>query len=90
MQKSFPPAIQYIPHKMTITALPPELLLKILSQLSYRDLASARRMCAQWRNLSMDEGLLRTIKERDFREDKWAEEAYCPSADEIALAVFLG
>ena len=38
----------------------------------------------------MDEGLLRTIKEKDFMENKWAEEAFCPSADEIFLAVFLG
>ena len=75
---------------MTITSLPPELLLKILSQLGYRDLASARRTCAQWRDLSMDQGVLRTIKERDFREDKWGEERYCPSDEEIGLAVFLG
>ena len=38
----------------------------------------------------MDEGLLRTIKERDFREDKWSEEGHCPSDEEIGLAVFLG
>ena len=75
---------------MTITSLPPELLLKILSQLGYRDLASARRTCAQWRDLSMDQGVLRTIKERDFREDKWGEKDYFPSEDEIGLAVFLG
>ena len=75
---------------MTITSLPPELLLKILSQLGYRDLASARRTCAQWRDLSMDGGLLHSIKERDFREDKWGEERYCPSDEEIGLAVFLG
>ena len=38
----------------------------------------------------MEEGLLLTIKERDFREDKWGEEEYCPSDEEIGLAVFLG
>ena len=38
----------------------------------------------------MDQGVLRTIKERDFREDKWGEKDYFPSADEIGLAVFLG
>ena len=69
--------------EMTITTLPPELQLRILSQLSYRDLVCARRTCRQWRDLSQDEGLLRTIKERDF-----SKEAYCPSPDEIALAVF--
>ena len=74
----------------TLANFPPELLLRIFSHLCYRDLVTARRTCRQWRDLSMDEGLLRTIKERDFREDKWAEEAYCPSPDEIALAVFLG
>ena len=79
---------------MTITTLPPELLLRIFYQLSYRDLVSARRTCAQWRDLSMDQGLLRTIKERDFSQDIWEEkkweEEYIPSADEIGLAVFLG
>ena len=75
---------------MTITTLPPELLLQIFSHLSYRDLVCARRTCAQWRDLSMDEGLLRTIKERDFREDKWSEEGHCPSDEEIGLTVFLG
>ena len=75
---------------MTITTLPPELLLKIFSRLCYRDLVCARRTCAQWRDLSMDEGLLRTIKERDFREEQWGEEGYCPSDEEIGLAVFLG
>ena len=75
---------------MTITSLPPELLLKILSQLGYRDLASARRTCAQWRDLSMDQGVLRTIKERDFREEQWDDRTYCPSHKEIGLAVFLG
>ena len=75
---------------MSISTLPPELLLKIFSHLGYRDLVCARRTCVKWRDLSMDEGLLRTIKERDFREDKWGEEEYCPSADEIAVAVFLG
>ena len=42
----------------------------------------------------MDEGLLRTIKERDFSQDIWEEkkweEEYIPSAVEIGLAVFLG
>ena len=75
---------------MTITTLPPTLLLRILSQLSYRDLVCARRTCVQWRDLSRDEGLLRTIKERDFREDMWEEEEYVPSDEEIGLAVFLG
>ena len=75
---------------MTITTLPPELLLKIFSSLCYRDLASARRTCARWRDLSMDQGLLRTIKERDFSVDKWEIRTYCPSADEIGLAMFLG
>ena len=75
---------------MTITTLPPEVLLQILSHLCYRDLVCARRTCAQWRDLSMDESLLRTIKERDFREDKWSEEEYVPSDEEIGLAVFLG
>ena len=37
----------------------------------------------------MDEGLLRTIKERDFSVDKWEIRTYCPSADEIGLAMFL-
>ena len=75
---------------MTITTLPPELLLHIFSHLSYRDLVSARRTCRQWRDLSMDEGLLRTIKQRDFGEDKWSEEGHCPSDEEIGLTVFLG
>ena len=75
---------------MTITTLPPELLLKIFSSLCYRDLASARRTCRQWRDLSMDQGLLRTIKKRDFSVDKWEIRTYCPSADEIGLAMFLG
>ena len=75
---------------MAISTLPPELLLRIFSHLSYRDLVSARRTCRQWRDLSMDEGLLRTIKERDFREDKWSEEGHCPSDEEIGLMVFLG
>ena len=69
---------------------PPELLLCIFFHLGYRDLVSARRTCVQWRDLSMDEGLLRTIKERDFREDKWSEEGHCPSDEEIGLTVFLG
>ena len=76
---------------MTLANFPPELLLlRIFSNLGYRDLMSARRTCAQWRDLSMDEGLLRTIKERDFSESKWNDKKYCPSADEICLAVFLG
>jgi len=75
---------------MTISTLPPELVLRIFSQLSYRDLVCARRTCAQWRDLSMEEGLLRTFKERDFSEDKWGDQKYCPSAEEIGLAVFLG
>ena len=74
----------------THASFPPELLLHIFSHLGYRDLVSARRTCKQWRDLSLDEGLLRTIKERDFREDKWEEETYFPSEDEIGLAVFLG
>ena len=75
---------------MTITTLPPELLLRIICNLCYRDLVCARRTCVQWRDLSMDEGLLRTIKQRDFSEDKWSEENYSPSDEEIGLAVFLG
>ena len=79
---------------MTITTLPPELLLRIFSHLGYRDLVSARRTCRQWRDLSQDEGLLSSIKERDFSQDIWEEkkweEEYIPSADEIGLAVFLG
>ena len=76
---------------MTISTLPPELLLKIFSHLGYRDLVCARRTCSQWRDLSMDEGLLRTIKQRDFSEDKcWGDETYCPSDEEIGLVVFLG
>ena len=74
----------------TLANFPPEVLLKIFSHLGYRDLVTVRRMCRQWRDLSMEEGLLRTIKQRDFSEDKWSEEAYCPSAEEIGLAVFLG
>ena len=74
----------------TLANFPPELLLRIFSSLSYRDLVCARRTCRQWRDLSMDEGLLRIIKERDFREDKWGEKDYFPSEDEIGLAVFLG
>ena len=61
---------------MTIPTLPPEVLLRIFSNLGYRDLVSARRTCRQWRDLSMDEGLLCTIKKRDFREDMWEEEEY--------------
>ena len=38
----------------------------------------------------MDQGLLRTIKKRDFSVDKWEIRTYCPSADEIGLAMFLG
>ena len=78
---------------MAISTLPPELLLRIFSKLGYRDLVSVRRTCRQWRDLSQDEGLLRTIKERDCREDKWEEsdeEGYYPSDEEIGLAVFLG
>ena len=75
---------------MTITTLPPELLLKIFSHLGYRDLVCARRTCVQWRDLSMDEGLLRTIKERDFSQEQWDDRTYCPSHKEIGLAVFLG
>ena len=75
---------------MTITTLPPELLLRIFSHLGYRDLVCARRTCAQWRDLSMDQGLLRTIKKRDFSVDKWEIRTYCPSADKIGLAMFLG
>ena len=75
---------------MTITTLPPELLLRIFSHLGYRDLVSARRTCAQWRDLSMNEGLLRTVKERDFREEQWERRTYCPSSDEIGQAMFLG
>ena len=78
---------------MAISTLPPELLLRIFSNLGYRDLVCARRTCRQWRDLSQDEGLLRTIKERDFREDMWEEsdeEGYYPSDEEIGLAVFLG
>ena len=74
----------------TLANFPPELLLRIFSHLGYRDLVCARRTCVQWRDLSMEEGLLRTIKERDFREDKWDDEEYCPSDEEIGLAVFLG
>ena len=75
---------------MSISTLPPELLLKMFSHLGYRDLMSARRTCVQWRDLSMEEGLLRTIKKRDFREEQWSEEGYCPSSEDIGLAVFLG
>ena len=75
---------------MSISTLPPELLLKIFSHLGYRDLVCARRTCVQWRDLSMEEGLLRIIKERDFSQDKWDDEEYCPSDEEIGLAVFLG
>ena len=77
----------------TLANFPPEVLLKIFSHLCYRDLVTARRTCVQWRDLSMDEGLLQTIKERDFREDMWEEEdeeGYYPSDEEIGLAVFLG
>ena len=74
----------------TLANFPPEVLLKIFSHLGYRDLLCARRTCVQWRDLSMDEGLLRTIKERDFREDMWEEEEYVPSDEEIGLAAFLG
>ena len=74
---------------MTLANFPPELLLRIFSHLGYRDLVCARRTCAQWRDLSMDEGLLRTIKERDFREEQWEKKNF-PSADEIGLAMFLG
>ena len=38
----------------------------------------------------MEEGLLLTIKERDFSQDKWDDEEYCHSDEEIGLAVFLG
>ena len=78
---------------------PPEVLLRIFSHLGYRDVVCVRRTCVQWRDLSLDEGLLRSIKERDFSEEKWNEngdvddgyvEAYCPSNEEIGLAVFLG
>ena len=79
---------------MTLANFPPELLLRIFSHLGYRDLVCARRTCRQWRGLSMDEGLLSSIKERDFSQDIWEEkkweEEYIPSADEIGLAVFLG
>ena len=75
---------------MSITTLPPEVLLRILSHLCYRDLMCAQRTCVQWRDLSMEEGLLRTIKQRDFREVKWSEEEYFPSDEEIGLVVFLG
>ena len=74
----------------TLANFPPEVLLRIFSLLCYRDLVTARRTCVQWRNLSMEEGLLRTIKERDFSQDKWDDEEYCPSDEEIGLAVFLG
>ena len=73
----------------TLANFPPELLLRIFSHLGYRDLVCARRTCVQWRDLSMEEGLLRTIKQRDFSEEKWSED-FCPSAEEIGLAVFLG
>ena len=69
---------------------PPELLLCIFSHLGYRDLVSVRRTCRQWRDFSQDEGLLRTIKERSFREDKWEEGDHFPSAEDIGLAVFIG
>ena len=75
---------------MTITTLPPELLLRIISYLGYRDLVCARRTCVQWRDLSIDEGLLSTIKERDFREDNWDERTFCLSSEDIGLALFLG
>ena len=87
---------------MTMTTLPPEVLLRIFSNLGYRDLMSARRTCRQWCDLSMDEDLLHTIKERDFNQDIWAvsiweekmwgeeEQFPIPSSDEIGLAVFLG
>ena len=74
----------------TLANFPPELLLRIFSHLGYRDLVCARRTCVQWRGLSMEEGLLLTIKERDFSQDKWDDEEYCPSDEEIGLAVFLG
>ena len=74
----------------TLANFPPEVLLRIFSNLGYRDLVTVRRTCVQWRDLSLDEGLLRTIKQRDFSEDKWNDQKYCPSAEEIGLAVFLG
>ena len=46
----------------TLANFPPEVLLKIFSHLGYRDLVCARRTCVQWRDLSLEEGLLRTIK----------------------------
>ena len=70
----------------TLANFPPEVLLKIFSHLGYRDLVTARRTCVQWRDLSMDEGLLRTIKQRDFSQDKWEEEDYFPSEDEIDVS----
>ena len=60
----------------TLANFPPELLLRIFSHLCYRDLVSARRTCVQWRDLSMDDGLLRTIKQRDFSQEQWEEKAY--------------
>ena len=75
---------------MTITTLPPELLLRIICNLCYRDLVCARRTCVQWRDLSIDEGLLSTIKERDFRVDNWDERTFCLSSEDIGLALFLG
>ena len=73
----------------TLANFPPEVLLRIFSHLGYRDLVSARRTCVQWRDLSLDEVLLNSIKERDFKAEKW-KVLSCPSGEDIGLALFLG
>ena len=74
---------------MSIANLPDELLLHILSQLHYRDLASARRTCRHWSNLSRDAVLIDNLARRDYRVEDWCNGEYYPTPDEIGLAVFL-
>ena len=79
-----------MPAPVTISSLPPELLLRIFSGLHYRDLVSARRTCSSWREVSEDDLLWRGLVTRHLGPGSWLHDHTIPSRVEMALAVLLG
>ena len=79
-----------MPAHATISSLPHELLLRIFSGLHYRDLVSARRTCARWREVGEDDLLWRGIVTRHLGPGSWLHDDTIPTRVEMALAVLLG
>ena len=84
------PQLVLMPAPVTISVLPPELLLRIFSGLHYRDLVSARRTCSRWREVSEDDLLWRGLVTRHLGPGSWLHDDTIPSRGEMALAVLLG